>query len=101
MKLFALSLTEDVEEWYLDLADNSYKTLSEFRDGFRKKWGEKKEPRHQLAALHNIKKMKNETKDEFNTKFRCIVFDLHKDIKPNDVAILIYYIEAFTGDLRY
>ena len=30
-----------------------------------------------------------------------MVFDLHKDIKPNDVAILIYYIEAFTGDMRY
>ena len=39
--------------------------------------------------------------DEFNTKFRRIVSDLHKDIKPNDAAILIYYIEAFTGDLRY
>ena len=38
--------------------------------------------------------------DEFNTKFRRIVSDLHNDIKPNDVAILIYYIEAFTGDLR-
>ena len=37
MKLFALSLEDDSGEWYLDLADNSYKTLSEFRDGFRKK----------------------------------------------------------------
>ena len=39
--------------------------------------------------------------DEFNTKFRRNVSDLHKNIKPNDAAILIYYIEAFTGDLRY
>ena len=101
MKLFTLSLEEDAGEWYLDLADNSYKTLREFRDGFRKKWGDKKEPRHQLAALHNIKKMETKTMDEFNTKFRRIVYDLHKDIKPHDVAILIYYIEAFTRDLRY
>ena len=28
MKLFALSLEDDVEEWYLDLDDDSYKTLS-------------------------------------------------------------------------
>ena len=84
MKLFALSLEDDVGEWYLDLADNSYKTLSEFRDGFRKKWAEKKEPRHQLAALHNIKKMDNETMEESNKKFRDLVFDLHKDIKPNE-----------------
>ena len=101
MKVFSLSLEEDVGEWYLDLADNSYKTLDEFLNGFKKKWGEKKEPRHQLVALHNIKKMENETMEEFNKKFKDLVFDLHKDIKPNDSAILIYYIEAFTGDLRY
>ena len=42
MKLFALSLEDDVEEWYLDLDDDSYKTLSEFLEGFKKKWGEKR-----------------------------------------------------------
>ena len=84
---------------YLD--DDSYTTLSEFQDGFRKKWGEKKEPRHLLAALYSIKKMENETMDEFNTKFRCVIVDLPIDIKPKDSSILISYIESFTGDLRY
>ena len=51
MNLFALSLEDDVEEWYLNLDDDSYKTLSKFQDGFRKKWGEKKEPRHLFATL--------------------------------------------------
>ena len=63
--------------------------------------GEKKEPRHLLTSLHNIKKMENETMDEFNTKFRHVVADLPNEIKPKDASILIYYIEAFTGDLRY
>ena len=63
--------------------------------------GGKKEPRHLLAALHNIKKMENETIDEFNTKFRRVVVDFLREIKPRDASILIYYIEAFTGDLRY
>ena len=61
MNLFALSLEDDAMEWYSDLGDDSYKTLNEFLEGFKKKWGEKKEPRHLLAALHNIKKMENET----------------------------------------
>ena len=74
MNLFALSLEEDVGEWYLDLADNSYKTLNEFLEDFMNKWGEKKEPRHQLAALHNIKKMENETMEEFNKKFKNLIF---------------------------
>ena len=39
--------------------------------------------------------------DEFNTKFRRVVADLPRDIKPSDASILISYIEAFTGDLRY
>ena len=39
--------------------------------------------------------------DEFNTKFRLVVADIPKEIKPKDASILISYIEAFTGDLRY
>ena len=101
MKLFVLSLEDDAEEWYLDLDDDSYKTLSEFLEGFKKKWGENKEPRHLLASLHNIKKMENETMDEFNTKFRRVVADFPKEIKPNDASILISYIEAFSSDFRY
>ena len=74
---------------YLDLDDDSYKTLSEFQDGFRKKWGEKKEPRHLLATLYSIKKMENETMDEFNTKFRRVVAEIPRDVKPKDASILI------------
>ena len=101
MKLFALSLEDDAEEWYYNLDDDSYKTLNEFLAGFKNKWGEKKEPRHLLASLHTIKKMENETIDEFNTNFGCVVVDLPRDIKPSNASILISYIEAFTGDLRY
>ena len=101
IKLFALSLEDDAVEWYENLGDDSYKTINEFLAGFKKRWGEKKEPRDLLAALHNIKKMENETIDEFNTKFMRVVADLPREIKPRDASILIYYIEAFTGDLRY
>ena len=101
MKLFALSLEDDVEEWYLNLDDGSYKTLSEFQDDFRMKWGENKAPRHLLATLYSIKKMENETMDEFNTKFRRVVADLPRDIKPKNASILISYIESFTDNLWY
>ena len=45
--------------------------------------------------------MENETIDEFNTKFRRVVADLPREIKPRDASILISYIKDFTGDLRY
>ena len=83
MKLFVLSLEDDAAEWYGDLDDDSYKTLNEFLEGFKKKWGEKKELRHLLAALHNIKKMENKTIVEFNTKFRRVVVDLPREISQD------------------
>jgi hypothetical protein len=39
--------------------------------------------------------------EEFNKKFNDLVSSLHTDIKPPDNAILIYYIEAFGGEMRY
>ena len=42
MNPFALSLEDDAVEWYFDLGDDSYKTLSEFLEGFKKKWGKRK-----------------------------------------------------------
>ena len=39
--------------------------------------------------------------DEFNTKFRRMVVDLPRDIKPKNASILISYIESFISDLRY
>ena len=44
MNLFALSVEDDVVEWYFDLDDDSYKTLIEFLEGFKNKWGANKEP---------------------------------------------------------
>jgi hypothetical protein len=54
-----------------------------------------------LAALTSIHKNENETLEEFNTKFDNLVKNLHADIKPSKAAILIYYMEAFEGEMRY
>jgi hypothetical protein len=39
--------------------------------------------------------------DEFNKKFNDLVKKIATNIKPSDVAILIYYMEAFEGEMRY
>jgi hypothetical protein len=46
-------------------------------------------------------KNENETMEEFNKKFNDLVTSLPTNIKPPDNAILIYYIEAFGGEMRY
>ena len=47
------------------------------------------------------KKKENETIEEFNKKLNDLISRMHRDIKPLDASILIYYIEAFEGEMRY
>ena len=54
-----------------------------------------------LVSLTETKKKENKTIEEFNKKFTDLVSRLHKDIKPLDASILIYYIEAFEGEMIY
>ena len=54
-----------------------------------------------LGSSNTIKKTKNETMVEFNKRFNDLVNNMHKDIKPSEASTLIYYIEAFSGDIDY
>jgi hypothetical protein len=63
--------------------------------------GTKRDHCHLLATLNTIKKNENETMDEFNKKSNELVSSLLTDIKPLNNAILIYYIEALGGKMRY
>jgi hypothetical protein len=101
MTLFVYSLEGDAAKWFTDFPAAKFITLDEILNEFRKRWGDKKEHRFQLVALTTSQKKENETVVEFNTKFNNLVKSLHRDIKPSDAAILIYYIEAFEGEMRY
>ena len=99
MKLFSLSLDRDAGDWFNNLPDNSFATLVTFKIAFTNKFGEKKEPRHQLAALTTIKRGENETMDEFDKKFTDLTKAIHTDYKPTAQSILFYYIEALSGEM--
>jgi hypothetical protein len=94
-------LEEDALDWYAYMPDNKFKTLKDLTDAFIEKWGEKKDHHQLLAALNLVKKNENETMDEFNKRFNELVSNMHTNIKPPDDAILIYYVEAFGGEMRY
>jgi hypothetical protein len=63
--------------------------------------GEKRDHHHLLEALNIIKKNENETMDEFNKKFNELDSRMHTDIKPPNDVILIYYVKAFGGEIKY
>jgi hypothetical protein len=50
-----------------------------------------------LSALTIVKRNENETIEEFNE----IVQRLYIDIKLLEAAILIYYLDAFDGELNF
>jgi hypothetical protein len=101
MRLFVFSLEEDFTEWFSDQHPNKFSTLAEIVKDFKERWGDKKENRFLLIALISSHKKENETMDEFNKIFNDLVKILPTDIKPSDVATLIYYMEYFEGEMRY
>jgi hypothetical protein len=101
MTLFVYSLEGNATDWFEDFPVNKFGTLNSLIDEFRKRWGDQKEHRFQLGALTTNHKKENEIVVEFNEKFSNLVKNLHQDVKPPATAILIYYIEAFKGEVRY
>ena len=101
MTLFVYSLEGSVAHWFEDFPANRFSTLNAILDEFRKRWGDQKEHRFQLATLTSSHKKENETVQEFNAKFSSLVKSLHDDTKPSNVVVLIYYMEAFEGEMRY
>jgi hypothetical protein len=101
MTLFVYSLEGDAADWFTDISANKFNTLNSILDEFKKRWGDQKEHRFHLASLTTSHKKEHEMVLEFNTKFNNVVKILHNDVKPSDLAILIYYIEEFEGEMRY
>ena len=73
MNLFSLSLKEDACDWHNNLANDSYNSWDSFKKGFLEIFGERKEPRFLLNALHSIKRNENETMEEFNKKIEMLL----------------------------
>jgi hypothetical protein len=101
MTLFVYSLEGDVAEWFSEQDPNKFSTLAEIFQAFRERWGDQKENRFLLATLSTSQKKENETMEEFNKKFNDLVKSLPTSIKPPPASILIHYMEAFEGEIRY
>jgi hypothetical protein len=100
MTLFVYYLEGDAAEWFTEFDLDKFHTLEEILTEFKKRWGDQKENRFLLDARTSSHKKENETMEEFNTKFNNLVKSLPNAILPSDTAILIYYMEAFEGEIR-
>jgi hypothetical protein len=75
--------------------------LEEIHKAFNERWGDPKEDRHLLASLNTSQKRENEKMEEFNKRFNDLVKILPQTIKPPAASILIHYMEALEGQIRY
>jgi hypothetical protein len=101
MTLFVYSLEGDAKKWFSEQDPNKFNTLAEITQAFNERWGDKKEDNHLLASLNSSQKKENETMEEFNKRFNDLVKSIPQTIKPPDASILIHYMEAFEGEMRY
>lgn len=69
MRLFVLSLEVDALDWLIEQPANSYNSLQIILTTFLDKFGEKKENRHLINAISNMKNNENETMEEFKKRF--------------------------------
>jgi hypothetical protein len=100
-KCFALSLKKDARKWFTGLPDNSINSLDGCRDTFFSRWLERRDSRFLLNALTNMKRNENETIDEFNLRFNKIIQDIPHDHQPTPTTILLYYLNAFQGQMSF
>ena len=101
MRLFVLSLEEDALDWFTEQPANSYDSLQAILTAFLNKFGEKKENRHLINAISNMKKNENETMEEFNKRFNELVKSMPATVKPPDEFLLCSYLDAFGVDTAY
>ena len=101
MNIFSLSLKEDSCDWYINIDDDSYYAWYSFRKGHMEIFHENKEHRFLLNSLHSIKINENENMEEFSKKFEDLIASMDNELKPLDKSILVYYIEALSGEMRY
>jgi len=91
MKLFSLSLEEDVKVWYRAITDRSIRSWQDFHDAFMKGWSISKDFRMLLTQLREIKKKENETVKEFDDRFMKLVDNVPEKIRTLDDALLFTF----------
>lgn len=58
-------------------------------------WDVKIEVQFLLNALDEIKKRENETVTKFNIRFQHMLHKIFDDMRPNDLVVLLCYMNAF------
>lgn len=101
MRLFVLSLEDDVMDWFHDFPDNSFDSLQVIVIVFKNRYEDQIDQINPLRAIYDIKEDKSEMVCEFNKRFNDVIRGLSQDYKPIDKTLLSHYMDAFDTDTSY
>jgi len=101
LRLFAQSLGGEVRKWFKNLAAGSIVDLATLHLSFLNRWETKKSPLHILNEYKNLKRVPNETIEEYCDRFDKVYHAIRATIKPPPGLALIHFQEGFDVGMAY
>jgi hypothetical protein len=101
MRLFAQTLTGDVQKWYKCFHAASVLDLTAFQRSFIDRWEVKKNPLQILSEYENIRRNQGETVQDYCTHFNNLYNAILAEIKPPQGLAMIKFPDGFDTDISY
>jgi hypothetical protein len=99
MRLFSKSLTREAALWFRLLEPGSIGSWTDFYYVFSKHWGENKCLDQYLNDFCTLKREKEESLTVFNRRFHRTYYDIPLEIRPTEIAAMVYYLMAQHNEL--
>jgi hypothetical protein len=99
MRLFSKSLTREAALWFRLLEPGSIGSWTDFYYVFSKHWGENKCLDQYLDEFCTLKREKEESLSVFNRRFHRTYYDIPLEIRPTEIAAMVYYLMAQHNEL--
>jgi hypothetical protein len=101
MRLFSKSLTGEAALWFRLLEPGSIGSWTDFYYVFSKHWGENKCLDQYLDDFCTLKREKEESLTVFNRRFYRTYYDMPLEIRPTEIAAMVYYLMAQHNELVF
>jgi hypothetical protein len=94
MRLFSLSLSGDVVEWFRCLESGSIGSWTELYHAFLKCWGENKSLDKYWYEFNALRRGEDEALAIFNRRVYSVYHNMPMESRPTETFAMVYYIMA-------
>ena len=101
LRLFSRSLVGDVASLFRNIEDGSIGSWAELYHTFSRCWGENRSFDQYLTDFCTLKRGKEEVLVVFNRRLYSVYHSMPLDIRPTEIAAMVYYVMAQHSDLVF